>query len=706
MNMKRPWRIFVNLTTVIVLLYVLTAFGCYPITAKPPKLETKQQRDKRMAWWRQARFGMFIHWGLYAVPAGQWKGEQIPGIGEWIMNNAQIPISEYEQLTKQFNPVKFNANQWVRIAKNAGMKYIVITSKHHDGFCLWDSKVTDYDIIDATPFKRDILDELAKACQKHGIRFCFYHSIMDWHHPDAQGPHYPTYNTGRKKNPNFPRYVENYLKPQVRELIINYGPLGVLWFDGEWIPEWNEQFGTDMYNFVRGLQPDIIINNRVGRGREGMEGMTKEGYFGGDFGTPEQEIPATGLPGVDWETCMTMNDTWGYKKKDHNWKSTEELLHNLVDIVSKGGNYLLNVGPTAEGLIPQPSVAHLQAMGKWLKVNGESIYGTSASPFRKLDWGRCTKKHLADGVTRLYLHVFDWPTDGKLTLGGLDNKVLKAFLLADRKESPLPIIHQCNDITIQVPSEAPDSIISVIALDIEGPVVIIEPPEITSAADIFVDKAGITLKSDVKNAKIRYTLDGSEPVASSPLYAEPIHLRNSATVTAALFRNAKTISSVTRRTFKKVKPRPTEKVKGLAQGLYYEYYEGEWDKLPNFDNLEAKASGTAATFDISLRQRDEKFGFRFSGYLKVPRTGVYTFLLESDDGSKLYIGDECIVDNDGLHGSIEESGIIALATGLHPITVVFFEKTGGENLEVYRFGPGLEEPDIPASALFHLENQK
>jgi len=564
MNMKRPWQIFVNLTTAILMLYILTALGCYPTT----KLETKKQHDKRMAWWREARFGMFIHWGVYAVPAGQWQGEEIRGASEWIMNTAKIPISEYEPLADQFNPILFDADEWVQIAKDAGMRYIVITSKHHDGFCLWDSKVTDYDIIDATPFKRDILDELAKACSKHGIKFCFYHSIMDWHHPDAQGPHYPTYNTGRKKNPNFPRYVENYLKPQVRELIINYGPLGVLWFDGEWIPEWNEQFGTDMYHFVRGLQPDIIINNRVGKGRKGMEGMTEEGYFGGDFGTPEQEIPATGLPGVDWETCMTMNDTWGYKKNDHNWKSTEELLHNLVDIVSKGGNYLLNVGPTAEGLIPEPSIAHLQAMGKWLKVNGESIYGTSASPFRKIDWGRCTKKQLANGTTRLYLHVFDWPTDGKLTLAGLDNKVLKAFILADHKESSLPIIHQFNDITIQVPSEAPDSIISVIALDIEGPAVIIEPPEITSDADIFIDKADITLKSDVKNAKIRYTLDGSDPVAGSPLYSRPIRLNNSAIVTARLFRNGRLISGIKQHTFEKVKPRKALKTYGLSPSRF------------------------------------------------------------------------------------------------------------------------------------------
>jgi alpha-L-fucosidase len=703
---KRYQQIFVNLAVVISLLWTSVLSGCTGFNDTAAERETKQQHDKRMAWWREARFGMFIHWGLYAVPAGQWEGKEIGGIGEWIMNNAQIPVAQYEQLARQFDPVEFDADQWVRIAKNAGMKYMVITSKHHDGFCLWDSKVTDYDIMDATPFKRDILDELAEACKKQGIRFCFYHSIMDWHHPDAQGPHWPTYNTGRKSNPNFARYVENYMKPQLRELVTNYGPLGILWFDGDWIPEWNESFGTDTYYYVRALQPDIIINNRVGKGRQGMGGMTEEGYFGGDYGTPEQEIPPTGLPGVDWETCMTMNETWGFKKNDHNWKSTKELLHNLVDIVSKGGNYLLNVGPTAEGLIPEPSVDRLREMGDWLNVNGQSIYGTTASPFRQLQWGRCTQKQLSNDNTRLYLHVFDWPTDGRLKLSGLDNKLLKAFLLTRGVQSSLRTTRKGNDLIIEVPSQAPDPMVSVVGLDIKGKPIVIETPEIVADANIFIDTVEVTIEGDVENTQIRYTLDGSEPQSDSPVYKRPIRLKNSATVSAGLFRNTKPITGVTKRTLNKVTPRPPENVEAPAQGLRYEYYEGEWHELPDFDSLEPKATGTAATFDIDLRQRDEKFGFRFRGYLKVPRPGVYTFNLESDDGSKLYIGDECVVDNDGLHGTIEKSGMIALAKGMHGITIVFFEKSGGENLEVYRFGPQLEEPDILPSELFHSENQK
>jgi alpha-L-fucosidase len=458
----------VTLVTLAVILCALVAAGCAEMSSQFSSHDLRQKKskiskDERMKWWRDARFGMFIHWGIYAVPAGKYKGKQIDGIGEWIMNNAHIPVKEYEQFAKQFNPVKFDADQWVQIAKNAGIKYIVITSKHHDGFCLWDSKFTDYDIIDATPFKRDILAELAQSCKKHGIRLCFYHSIMDWHHPDAQGPFYQNYNDTSKSNPNFDRYVEYYLKGQLQELVQNYGPLGILWFDGEWVKDWSREMGWDMFEYVLNLQPDIVVNNRVGKGRQGMRGLSESKEFAGDYGTPEQRIPPTGLPGVDWETCMTMNDTWGYKSYDHNWKSTEDLLHKLADIASKGGNFLLNVGPTAEGLIPQPSVDRLSAMGEWLKVNGESIYGTTASPIGKVPWGRCTAK-----PGKLYLHVLEWPTDGKLNVPNLTNKVRKAYLLADQKHLTLPIKRiDENEIVITVPKDAPDSINTVIVLEMK-----------------------------------------------------------------------------------------------------------------------------------------------------------------------------------------------------------------------------------------------
>lgn len=423
--------------------------------------EAPAQRDARMAWWREARFGMFIHWGPYAVPAGTYRGQRIAGIGEWIMQRASIPIPEYEQFARQFNPTKFDAEEWVRLAKEAGMKYIIITSKHHDGFAIFDSKVSDYDIVDFTPFRRDPLKELAEAARRHGLKLGFYYSIMDWHHPDAQAPNYPNYNDGRKTNPNFKRYVEEYMKPQLRELLTNYGEVAVLWFDGEWIPDWTEEQGRDLYAFVRRLQPKILINNRVGKGRQGMQGLTKEGHVG-DFGTPEQEVPPQGLPGVDWESCMTMNDTWGYKSFDDNWKDTRTLIRTLIDAASKGGNFLLNVGPTAEGVIPAPSVHRLREIGEWMKVNGEAIYGTSASPFAEQpSWGRFTRK-----PGKLYAHVFDWPRDRRLEIpGGLREEVVRAYLLADEKRESLPVERTETGVVVTLPAVPPSTIASVVVLE-------------------------------------------------------------------------------------------------------------------------------------------------------------------------------------------------------------------------------------------------
>ena len=338
--------------------------------------ESKADFNERMTWWRDARFGMFIHWGAYAVPAGIHNGKEIDGIGEWIQHNARIPAKAYETYTKQFNPEKFDADVWAKTMKEAGMKYVVITSKHHDGFSLWNSKVSDYDVVDFAPYGKDILKALSEACKKQGISFGLYHSIMDWHHPDAQ------YNAflrskedtiGYKKK--FKTYLKNYMKPQIKELIDNYDP-AILWFDGEWVSEFTHEQGKELYQYVRSLKPDILINNRVDKGRQGYQGMNKgDKDYAGDFGTPEQEILEKAAD-TDWESCMTMNDTWGYKKNDHNWKSTETLIHNLIDVAAKGGNYLLNVGPTSGGIIPEPSVDRLKEMGKWLKINGDAIYKT------------------------------------------------------------------------------------------------------------------------------------------------------------------------------------------------------------------------------------------------------------------------------------------------------------------------------------------
>ncbi len=482
-----------NLNKCILYSFLLTSLIATPavFSATPEKenkpagnrqtrqVETKEQLDQRMGWWREARFGMFIHWGLYAVPAGEWKGRA--DHAEWIMHTAKIPVEEYELFAREFNPVKFDARKWVSLAKEAGMKYIVITSKHHDGFCLFNSEFTDYDIMDATPFKHDILKELSDECHKQGLKICWYHSIMDWHHPD----YLPRRQWEKRpfEDADFKRYI-SHMKNQLRELATNYGKIGVLWFDGEWESTWTSELGQDLYRYVRSLQPDIIINNRVGKGREGMAGLTKKGNYAGDFGTPEQEIPSTGLPEVDWETCMTMNDHWGYNKHDQNWKSKEDLIRKLVDIASKGGNFLLNIGPTAEGLFPQLSIERLKAIGEWMKVNQESIHGTTASPFKKLSWGRCTQR-----PGKLYLHVFNRPADGRLKVPGLQYEIDGAYLLAEKnkKRRNRAVSQKEEEAVIDLPLRPLDAIDTVVVLNISHEKLKFEQDIInTSAGDLKV----------------------------------------------------------------------------------------------------------------------------------------------------------------------------------------------------------------------------
>lgn len=430
--------------------------------------------DKRMEWWREARFGMFIHWGVYAVPAGTYNGQKINRIGEWIMNRGKIPVADYQAFAKQFNPVKYDAEAWVKMAKDAGMKYIVITAKHHDGFALFDSKASKWDMVDATPYGKDLIKPLAEACRKYGIKLGLYYShAQDWNNPggaaarkvakegwdnpdSARIDAYTLANSGHwdpaQTTKTMSEYIDEVAVPQVKELLTNYGDVAVLWWD---TPTGMTDEYAEKFQKVLALQPNIITNDRL-----------KRPNFPGDYKTPEQRIPdLKELDGKDWETCMTMNETWGYKSYADKWKSSETMIRNLIDIASKGGNYLLNVGPKADGEFPIQSIESLKAIGAWMEVNGESIYATKASPLAPLPWGRCTRKE-KNGNTTLYLSVFEWPKDGNLVVPGLKNKITSAKLLADGKAVKTKTDEM--GLVITLPEKASDPVATVIKLELKG----------------------------------------------------------------------------------------------------------------------------------------------------------------------------------------------------------------------------------------------
>ncbi len=429
------------------------------------------QKDDHMKWWRDARFGMFIHWGVYAVPAGTYKGYPMArGGGEWIMNRSKIPVTEYQQYAKQFNPVKYDADAWVKMAKDAGMKYIVITAKHHDGFALFNSKASKWNVADATPYGKDLLKPLAAACKKYGIKLGFYYSqAQDWNNPggavarkemregwpnpdsakiDAYTKEHSGHWDPAQTTATFDQYIDRVAVPQVKELLTNYGEVAVLWWD---TPTNMTDDAAKKLQSELALQPNIVTNDRL-----------KRPNFPGDYKTPEQRIPnASELDGRDWETCMTMNGTWGYKSYDNKWKSVSTLVRNLIDIASKGGNYLLNVGPTAEGEFPEESIKSLKGIGDWMKVNGEAIYGTKGNPLQAQEWGRITRKQ-----NTLYLSVFDWPSNGQLSVSGLKNKVKSATILGTKGKLKTTV--NGDQLSVSLPTQPVNEIATVVKVEVEG----------------------------------------------------------------------------------------------------------------------------------------------------------------------------------------------------------------------------------------------
>ncbi len=397
--------------------------------------ETPQQRDARMGWWREAKFGMFIHWGIYSIPAD----------GEWHMRSQKQPFAEYSKFAEQFNPVKFNADEWMGLAHDAGMKYVVITTKHHDGFAMFKSQASSYNIVDATPFKRDVVKEISQACPKHGIRFGTYYSFLaDWGHKGG-GAGCPKWDPAFQEG-DMREYVKKIAIPQVKELLANYGPVAVMWFDRDGAKGTLPEESAQVVEALK-AQPQIVVNPRV----EGVKG---------DFITAEQHMPAL-RPKGDWELCGTVDGAWGYNSRAEA-KPFKQLLHYMLTAWGMGGNVLMNVGPTPEGIIRDDSVQRLREVGEWMKVYGDSIYDSTAGPFIYLPWGTATRK----GDT-VYLHVFEWPADGRLKVP-LMNEVRQATLLGPGSPGPLKTSRENGRLVVQLPAQAPDAVANVVALKIEG----------------------------------------------------------------------------------------------------------------------------------------------------------------------------------------------------------------------------------------------
>ncbi|WP_395027400.1 alpha-L-fucosidase, partial [Robinsoniella sp.] len=388
-------------------------------------------KDTKQQWFKDAKFGLFIHWGLYAVLAGEYEGKKTDRIAEWIMNHLDIPVSEYEKLAKQFNPVNFNAEEIVKKAKSWGMKYIVFTSKHHEGFAMYDSKCSDYNIVKATPYKKDILRELKDACDKYDMKLGLYYSqAQDWHDPN--GLMYLKDNSHK----DYQHYLDTKVKPQLTEILTGYGDIALIWFDTpmETTPEQSKS----LVDLVKSIQPNCIVSGRIGN--ELGEYMT----------TGDNFIPRLPYEG-DWELPATLNDTWGFNKDDHNWKNPDDIIRLLLKVTSRGGNYLLNIGPDATGHVPDESIAILDEVGKYVQDNADSIFETRRVDFYayELEWAQFTQKDY-----KLFVHVLE--PRRRIELLNVGNKVKSAYLVRDGRELEYDCSVTCEGagmIEVEVPEE-------------------------------------------------------------------------------------------------------------------------------------------------------------------------------------------------------------------------------------------------------------
>ncbi|MBO9154867.1 alpha-L-fucosidase [Chitinophaga sp. GCM10012297] len=424
-----------------------------------------KNHDARIAWWREAKFGCFIHWGVYSVPGGEWKGKKVGGYAEHLMRKEKIPREEYaRQLIQTFNPVDFNADEWVRLIKDAGMKYLIITAKHHDGVAMYPSAIGNY-TIGQSAFKRDPMQELSAACKKYGIRFGFYYShAFDWEHPDAPGNDWDYQNPGGDKNlyggtnwydhhpellPKAVKYVDEKSIPQIKELLLKYHP-DIIWFDTPHKLPLSENIR--ILKAIRETDQNVVVNGRLAR-----SSAVSFGDYKNTADRPAEFYPVEG----DWEAIPTTNESYGYSRYDNSHKPAPFFIRLIAKATARGGNLLMNIGPMGNGVIDPRDTVILHSVGQWLKTNGPSVYGATASPLPLQYWGEVTKKG-----NKLYLHVFNWPANGKLVLGGMQGKIKGASLLASGQT--LRFKNNNSDWTFNVPAKAPDTVNTVIVLETKG----------------------------------------------------------------------------------------------------------------------------------------------------------------------------------------------------------------------------------------------
>jgi alpha-L-fucosidase len=661
-----------------------------------------------MQWWRDARFGMFIHWGLYSEAGGVWKGSFLPGWSEWMLNRLKIPPAEYQaELMPRFDPVDFDAAAWVRAARDAGMGYMVITTKHHEGFAIWDSDASDLDVA-ATRFGkpaaeggrgRDPLKELADAAAEEKMPLGFYYSLLDWSHPDYL-PRRP-WESRSAEGAEYPRYVE-FMTAQVRELLGGeYGRVAILWGDGDWEHGMAEHRSDAIVAMARTLQSGILVNNRWAQP--------------GDYATPENTIPDTGL-GRPWETCMTLNDSWGYARDDDNFKTASTVTRMLVDCVSKDGNFLLNVGPTGRGTIDGRTLGVLREVGKWMHTYGESIRGCGAAPLPQPSWGRITWRTGPDGSATAYLHVLEGPSGAgtDLRLPGVLDTPASVRVLGEDGTTRAIAERDGADTLIRIVADPPEGRgeqPTVVAVRWDKPPAVARPPAIAGDVRIFIDAMPVRFEPLSPECEIRVTLDGSAPNSSSPTATigrdgmPSVTVRDTCTLRAVTFWNGNPVGSETRADFTRVEPLAPIARTETSAGLAVRLLEGTFERVPSREELSgAKAAWRADVPDVQLpaNRPAEHFAVILTGYIEVSRAGIYRFGISSDDGSILEIDSTVVIDHDGPHGATEKTGDIALGAGRHRITIRYFEATGSEALSLRWRPPGSDELlPVPASRLSH-----